>query len=169
MGSPPYATTDARKQGEVAGDKSPFDDDNRRLKSGSLLLTLWRWRGLGERTETGRDTNLDALIRESSRGIDPGGFRERHRVYAVARPAHNPYFTLVGGIVLVPCSIYVLVQMQNALVFAILALVFVDGIYLVLLAFTIRRIPVWHRARRIARAYIAEHGGSMPPELKVWN
>jgi hypothetical protein len=73
------------------------------------------------------------------------------------------------SLVYVPLGIFLFVKLSTALWLAISLLVFFVGLSALSLIFSIRRIPAWHRARRVAREYLAEHGGRMPPELRTWN
>jgi hypothetical protein len=43
----------------------------------------------------------------------------------------------------------------------------VGGLGLVIIVQNLIRAPRWHKARRVAKRYIAEHGGELPEELDL--
>lgn len=66
-------------------------------------------------------------------------------------------------------GVFLFVKLDSALWLAILLVLFFAGGSLLIVVMSIRRMPSWHRARKVAREYIQENGGDMPRELRTWN
>lgn len=77
---------------------------------------------------------------------------------------NNPYPNILLGGLYVWVGWFLLTKLGAPWGWVLLGLFGIGGLWLV--ALFVRKIPSWHRARRVARAYIAEHGGRMPPELR---
>lgn len=77
---------------------------------------------------------------------------------------NNPYPNILLGGLYVWLGWFLLTKLGAPWGWVLLGLFGIGGLWLV--ALFVRKIPSWHRGRRLARAYIAEHGGRMPPERR---
>jgi hypothetical protein len=117
-----------------------------------------------------RDPKLEQLVQAEGRGkLDPGGYREDRPIYAVRGAPHNPYRAILVALIIIPLGFFLFDKLYAALWAAILLLVFFAGLPVVSIVFSARRIPAWHRARKVALEYISKNGGEMPRELRIWN
>ncbi|TXK18757.1 hypothetical protein [Homoserinibacter sp. GY 40078] len=91
----------------------------------------------------------------------------RHRPGAViAVGTNNPYLNLpiVAGSVWL--CVFLVGKIPELVWVWVPVVVFFGLISLFILVMSVIRIPVWHRARKIAREHIAEHGGEFPKDLR---
>ena len=158
---------------ELVGDARPPDFGKEPdARSRTPRLMSWPWSNAGKYGRSWRsvrDPRLDELIKAQSNGVDPGGYTDDQPIHAGARLFHNPYLVIGQTLLVVAVSVFAAVVLRDYFVWAVLIVVFLDGISLAVIIVTARRIPIWHRARRTARAYIAEYGGQMPSQLRVWH
>lgn len=129
----------------------------------------WPWSRKGWYTDeyrTSRDQELDAKVEDSGKGLNPYGYYTDRPGLAISPLMHNPYF----GFLFVPLGgwlIWFLLGKGAADSWWTLALICLVGLVGLLAAvMSALRIPGWHRARKLARAHVAEHGGDLPPELR---
>lgn len=115
-----------------------------------------------------RDPKLDELVQKEGRGrINPYGNYEDRPGKAISAMMHNPCPTLAFVPVIVWFGLFLFDKSQNVLWWAIIQLVLCLMASIFVAAITAFRIPSWHRARKAAKGYVAEHGGTFPPEL-LW-
>lgn len=135
--------------------------------AGSNVQLPWSEKGwYGDQRRAQRDPELERRIQESSPGMNPIGFRRDAPIRAAGRTMNNPYLNLISGVFACSFGVFLFVQVGPNVWGWLLLVVFV-GMGLFILVHELIRVPRWHRARRIAREYIAEHGGQMPDELDV--
>ena len=116
-----------------------------------------------------RDPVLDELITAEGRGkIDPRGYRSDRPNSAVLGAPHNPHYALAVDAMFVAFGVFLFVKLSDSWLGIVLLASFA-GLAVLSGFFIVRRIPAWHRARRVARDYVAEHGDKFPPQLRVWN
>ena len=113
-----------------------------------------------------RDRELDEKVEKTGKGLNPYGYYTDRPGLVISPLMHNPYFgypfVLLGG-----WLIWFLLDRGATGSWLVFALIILVGfVALFVLIMSTLRIPGWHRARRLARAYIAEHGGEFPAELR---
>jgi hypothetical protein len=145
-----------------------WDRPAHRIDFESLAAKPQRWRDFFTAGPK-RNVALDAEIASKVGKINPAGYRDTYAA-SVARLPHNPYVVLLSALGLIAVAVWFFFALEGrAFLVALLMAVFIGIVGLLVTVFTVRRIPAWHQARRIAVAYIAEHGGEMPKELRTWN
>lgn len=114
-----------------------------------------------------RDPILDELIQAEGRGkVNPYGFRRDASIRAVGKAANNPYLNLFQAALGIFLGGFIAYQLRDTVwawvvggAFALLSLA--------IIVYNLYRAPAWHRARRVAKDYIAENGGTLPDELRL--
>lgn len=106
------------------------------------------------------------LIVAAGRGVNPVTYFEGRAVLAWSPATHNPYLgTLLSG-VFIATGVFLFVAMGDVPWAAGL----VGGLFVACGLFVLvqyaRRIPGWHRARRVVGDHIRTHGGEFPRELR---
>lgn len=81
---------------------------------------------------------------------------------------HNPYLQLPVALMAALAGLFLFIQLSGSLVWAALAGGFFWLAAVLLLFVSIRRIPSWHRARRLVREYVKRTSSEFPQELR-WN
>jgi hypothetical protein len=115
-----------------------------------------------------RNSELDAEIAARVGKINPAGYRDTYAT--LIRPPHNPYLMLLNAMVIVGFGVGFFFAMEGkAFWVGFWFGLFLALVGLLLIVVTVRRIPAWHAARRIAANYMAQHGGDFPNELRIWN
>ncbi|GAA4667942.1 hypothetical protein GCM10025780_07950 [Frondihabitans cladoniiphilus] len=80
---------------------------------------------------------------------------------------YSPYSGILGSIPFVILGLFLFTKTDSTVWLAILLLFLFGGGGIFIAVMSARRIRPWHRARRAAKTYIAEHGGSMPRRLRI--
>jgi hypothetical protein len=79
---------------------------------------------------------------------------------------NNPYLTAALGVPQAWVAVFLFDKLQGQIGLAIgVAAFFMLGA-VVTFVFAVIRIPGWHRSRRIAKEWVMQHGGEIPPELR---
>lgn len=120
----------------------------------------------GDLKRSRRNRALEEHIARGLGGRDPYGFRRDAPGRAVSAARNNPWLNIVFGLVgvTVVCSVFFGIGDRSVLSWIMLG---VGGLCVVIIIQNLIRVPRWHRARRIAKRYIAEHGGELPEELEI--
>lgn len=114
-----------------------------------------------------RDPVLDKLIQAEGRGkVNPYGFRRDASIRAVGKAANNPYLNLFQAALGIFLGAFIAYQLRESVWAWVVGGVF-GLLSLAIVVYNLYRAPAWHRARRVAKAYVAEHGGSIPDELRL--
>lgn len=144
------------------------DGKKRGRREAERAKLQWPWSNRGWSTDeyrSQRDADLDRKVEEAG-PVLPYGYYEDRPGLAISPLMHNPYLNLVFGPVFVWLGLFVLDKLHEVLGLAIGLAIFFGLVGAVVLIVSAVRIPGWHRARRLARDHIAEHGGNYPPELR---
>ena len=138
---------------------------------GSRVNLPWSSKGwYADSLRRARDPELEALTQAEGRGkVNPFGFYQSRPIDSVSGPAHNPYIAAVEGLILLPFSAWLITALWSIPWLAILLTVIFGGCGLLLVVISVRRIPAWHRARRVAKRYVAEHEMKLPIEMRFWS
>lgn len=147
--------------------RSSAGDKMRRKKGRDDVQLPWRDKGwYADMQDASRDAALDEQLRRDA-GPIPATLGSRNRPGMAISPAmNNPYFT--GGLALLFGWVawFLFDKLQSDIVAAVLVASFFGIGSLGIALFSAIRIRSWHRARRVAKAWVAEHGGEIPPELR---
>ena len=108
------------------------------------------------------DPALREVVVAAGRGINPLGTKGRVGL----GPPYNPYFSVVIGLLMVGVGAFVSWQLRGVPLVAILLTVPFVALGVLLVAWSSRRIPAWHRARRDVDQYLTEHPGQFPRDLR---
>lgn len=87
---------------------------------------------------------------------------------AFAANRNSPYFYFVYGLLGLTLPIWIGLEQNSLELFWWLFAAF-GSLGLVLIYLAAVRVRRWHRARAAVRAYLAEHGGSFPDELRWYS
>jgi hypothetical protein len=136
------------------------------------VIAPWSSKGwYGQRVRRHQDPEIQAIIRASgSKRINPIGFAEpQSPALAVTAAAHNPYLSLIPAAVgfLVGVILWTKLSVNPGAALAAASFFWAAGLFL--FAVNVIRIRSWHRARRNVRAYLLEHHGEFPKELKWYS
>ncbi|MGV8852099.1 MAG: hypothetical protein ACOH1M_05980 [Rhodoglobus sp.] len=147
------------------------DKHGRRAKPKRQSSIQWPWSRHGWMTDeyyAGRDRELDAKVEKAGKGLLPYGYYEDRPGLAITAVSHNPYLSLP----FVPLFIwfgFFIVEKNSSVPFVAFAwAIFLGFGSLFILIVSLFRIPGWHRARKVAREHVREHGGQFPRELRWW-
>ena len=113
-----------------------------------------------------RETDVDRYAREGEGRFRSRAHDHRRAGYAIVPATHNPYFNFVFPPLAIYVSVFLIEKMQDTLWFVIPFVVLLLVAFVGIAVVSALRIPAWHRARRRAREYIAEHGGKFPADLR---
>ncbi len=114
-----------------------------------------------------RDPVLDELIQAEGRGkVNPYGFRRDASIRAVGKAANNPYLNLFQAGLAIFLGGFIAYQLRDTVWAWIVGGIF-GLLSLAIIVYNLYRAPAWHRARRVAKAYVAENGGQFPDELRL--
>ncbi|MGV8913613.1 MAG: hypothetical protein ACOH14_13460 [Rhodoglobus sp.] len=147
------------------------DERGRRAKPKRQSNMQWPWSRHGWMADEyyeGRDRELDAKIEAEGRGLLPYGYYEDRPGLAITAGSHNPYLTLAMIPAFLWFGIFVVGKLSATPIGAIAFGAFIGIGLLFVLVMSLIRIPGWHRARRVARQHVREHGGQFPRELRWW-
>jgi hypothetical protein len=116
--------------------------------------------------EASRDPNIDEKLGRRSEVI-PGTLGGRNRPGMAINPAmNNPYTNIALAMVFAGGALFLFGKLQSDLVGAVLVASFFGVGSLLIFVLAVIRIPAWHRSRRVAKEWVAEHGGEIPLELR---
>lgn len=147
------------------------EDIGPKRSKGGRMNAPWSSKGwYGAQQRAARNPELERLIAAEGRGrINPKGYEQDRPIFAISPAMHNPYLNVVFGAVMAWVGWFLFEQMMPELVPA-LAL---GGLFWFAAAFitvfSLVRAPSWHRARRVAKRYLCDHPGELPPELRWHN
>lgn len=113
------------------------------------------------------DQGLEAAIAEVSGRFGPRAHGHTRGAYALTPVMHNPYLNLPLSGAFVGTSAFLLTKLEELTGWVIIpfaALMGVAGV--ALLVQSLLRVPSWHRARKVAREYVRQHGGRVPSDLR---
>jgi hypothetical protein len=115
-----------------------------------------------DQQEASRNPDIDEQLGRRS-GVIPGTLGSRNRPGMAINPAmNNPYINIALAMVFVWLALFVFGKLQENLLAAVLTACFFGVISFVIVLVSVIRIPSWHRSRRDAKAWVAEHGGEIP-------
>ena len=86
--------------------------------------------------------------------------------YAISSALNNPWPTILIAPLCGFAGIVMFTQLAEVPWLAIIVLSFFHAAALALIVLPALRVPNWHRARRLARDFVRQHGGPFPPELR---
>jgi hypothetical protein len=120
--------------------------------------------------EASRDNGLDQEL-GANRGVVPATLAELNRPGLAINPAmNNPYLAGALGIPLGWLAAFLYSKLSpDAFGWAIATASFFGFSALLIVGLSAWRIPAWHRARRVGKAWIRQHGGELPSELRWYN
>lgn len=151
----------------VADKHNDESDGGRHVKRGKSVQMPWSNKGWStDEYYADRDRDLDKKVEQAGRGVNPYGYYEDRPGLAISPVMHNPYFTYVLAGVNAWLAWFSFDKLAGLLWLAVSVCVFFGLIALIAIVMTSLRVPGWHRARKVAKAYVAEHGGKFPSELK---
>lgn len=81
-------------------------------------------------------------------------------------PPHNPWTRLLVVALVAGVGFLLLYLLRPAALGGVLAASPFWAGAVALLVMSVRQIPAWHRARRMVRAYLEDHAGAFPLELR---
>ena len=115
----------------------------------------------------GRDPVLKQLIEEQARGRRSPVIRFDRPGAAIGAASANPYINACLGIGMAVFSSFIFDKLQGTpwAAWVVGGFFLAGGVMVILMEST--RAPAWHRARKVAKAYVAEHGGRLPPEVRI--
>lgn len=146
------------------GDNEPADGDVPRV------IPPWSDSGwYGQETRKRLDPELRALILSAGLGkVNPIGYFPGMPAAVWSGAAHNPYTAILVGTIALATGIFMFVQMIAVLWAAIAAGGVFFALGLMIVVPSVRRVPSWHRARKLVRDFVVETGRPYPKELR-WN
>lgn len=119
----------------------------------------------GRRARGQLDPAVQEVLRQAGRGkVDPLGFRADRAALIMTPARHNPYLNLPFPVLFGGMAWLVIDRVP--LPWSIFAGGFFVLGSLLILVQSIRRIPSWHRARRMVADYLRSNPGTFPDELK---
>jgi hypothetical protein len=149
---------------------------SRRSKAGASpkarheIQAPWSTEGWSTREdEKDPDPELDRELQKAAGPTRGTAYVRRSPGLAINPVMNNPYFSGALGAPFGWAAWFVFDKLQEQIVLAFAIAGFFGFVALVAVLVSIRRVPAWHRARRVARAWIAEHGGVMPSDLRWYN
>jgi hypothetical protein len=128
------------------------------------------WEGEGwyaDQTRSGSDQDLEAAIAKVSGRFGPRAHGHSRGAYALTPVMHNPYLNIPLSAAFVGTSAFLLTKLEELSGWVIIpfaALMGVAGV--TLLVHSLLRVPSWHRARKVAREFVRQHGGQVPSDLR---
>lgn len=113
-----------------------------------------------------RDAALDKKVEAAGKGLNPYGYYEDRPGLAISPVMHNPYFAFGHTVVFAWLGFFLLGKLGETGWPTYVLAIFCEIVALLALVMGALRIPGWHHARKIAKAHVAAHGGTFPPELR---
>lgn len=113
-----------------------------------------------------RDQVLDKKVEAVGKGLNPYGYYTDRPGLAISPMMHNPYFSFVLAGAFAWLGWFIFDKLIGVLWLAIVLCAFFGLIAILAVVISAFRIPGWHRARKVAKAHVTEHGGEFPSELK---
>lgn len=151
----------------VAKEPREQDPQGNGRRRGKAIQMPWSNKGwYTDEYYTERDRALDQKVEATGKGLNPYGYYTDRPGLAISPMMHNPYFSFVLAGVFAWLGWFVFDKLIGMLWLAVVVAAFFNLVALLAVIMSIFRIPGWHRARKVARDYVAEHGGKFPSELK---
>jgi hypothetical protein len=151
-------------------DQQPHKASGRRARIARRRARIqlpWEDKGwYTDQQEASRNPEIDEKLGRRE-GVVPGTLGSRNRPGMAINPAmNNPYINIAPGVMFVWLAWFGFDKLQENLVGAVLVASFFGLGSLLIFVLSIIRIPSWHLSRRDAKAWVAEHGGEIPLELR---
>lgn len=131
-----------------------------------IIQPPWSNKGWYADESKDRETDVDRYARQRE-----GRFRSRvhdhdRPGYVLTPVTHNPYLNLASVPLMIWAGAFLLDKLSEAPWGAVALSSFFWLLAAAVALVSVLRIPAWHRARRRAREFIAEHGGKFPGDLR---
>jgi hypothetical protein len=140
------------------------------LTRGRVGLT-WPWSDKGWYGQESRlSPEIKKLLDEAGRGkVNPIGYYRETPASAVSLATHNPYFPLVYsvGFAFIGAFLFDKLRAEPWGAWLVGGLFCLAAIAMVIL--NLRRLPAWHRARRLVNEYVTAQGEPFPRQLRWYS
>ncbi|MHA6667555.1 hypothetical protein ACX3O0_01665 [Homoserinimonas sp. A447] len=109
---------------------------------------------------------MDKKVEAAGKGLNPYGYYEDRPGLAMSPVMHNPYFSFGHTVVFGWVGLFLFGKLDETGWLTFVLVIGCEVVAVLALVMGVLRIPSWHRARKVAKAHVAAHGGSFPPELR---
>jgi hypothetical protein len=140
-------------------------------EDGARFTAPWSRNGWYGREVRGRQNpEIEKLYLVAGRGrVNPIGFTADRPALAMSAGTHNPYLNLPIAVMFLAMGVFLFDKLSASLLGASLLAGFfwLGAIFAIVV--NVRRIPSWHRARKLVHEYVDRNGEKFPNELKWYH